>query len=293
MLLSIVMVLALAAIPVFAAGPEVYGVGTVSAACLNIRSGPGTGEPVIGSVPQGETIVIIERTDNTWYHVNYEGTDGYVAAQYLTNVSTTSTELTAVGEINGAGVNVRKGPGTSYESVGTCNTGYRLRVLGLENGWYRIDYQGSTAYVFSSYLSIVSPYYAVGVINTAKGEEVAAFALQFVGYEYVYGGASPETGFDCSGLVYYCFRQLGYDMIHHGATSQYLNYGYEVTRDELIAGDLVFFSNDSGDEIEHVGIYIGDGQFVHASTSTTGVIISSIDENYYIRNWYGAKRVAY
>ena len=123
-------------------------------------------------------------------------------------------------------------------------------------------------------------------------DSVVDFALQFEGYDYVYGGKSPETGFDCSGFVYYVYKQFGYT-IYPGADNQWYSLSDTVIpRDQLAPGDLVFFSSDgTPDGITHVGLYIGDGRMIHASTPSTGVIITDLSEPYYVRRYLGGKRV--
>ena len=121
---------------------------------------------------------------------------------------------------------------------------------------------------------------------------VVDFALQFKGYPYVYGGKSPESGFDCSGFVYYVYKQFGYT-IYPGADNQWYSLSDTVIpRDQLRPGDLVFFSsNGAPSGITHVGLYIGDGKMIHASTPSTGVIITDLSEPYYVRRYLGGKRV--
>ena len=114
-------------------------------------------------------------------------------------------------------------------------------------------------------------------------------ALTYNGYPYVWGGASPSTGFDCSGLVYYIAKCFGYS-IPHGSTSQYA-YGTYVEKSDLQPGDFVFFENTYTEGISHVGIYLGNGDFIHASSSETGVKISNLNEAYYINHYYGARRI--
>lgn len=125
-----------------------------------------------------------------------------------------------------------------------------------------------------------------------EADNVVDFALQFEGYDYVYGGKSPETGFDCSGFVYYVYKQFGYT-IYPGADNQWYSLSDTVIpRDQLVPGDLVFFSsNGTPDGITHVGLYIGDGKMIHASTPSTGVIITDLSEPYYVRRYLGGKRV--
>ena len=95
------------------------------------------------------------------------------------------------------------------------------------------------------------------------------FALQYVGYDYIWGGKDPATGFDCSGFVWYVYTHNGYADIGRTATDQWeYKASWEVSQDSLLPGDLLFFSESySLNDITHVGIYIGDGEFVHAANS--------------------------
>ena len=118
------------------------------------------------------------------------------------------------------------------------------------------------------------------------GESVADFALNYVGCRYVRGGQGPRK-FDCSGFVYYVYKNFGYDL-KPGARNQWSILDDSVRKSELLPGDLVFFARRG--RIYHVGIYIGDGEFVHAANSRKGVIVSSLSESYYANRYYGAKR---
>jgi cell wall-associated NlpC family hydrolase len=125
----------------------------------------------------------------------------------------------------------------------------------------------------------------VGPVYTpppSKYGGVVGIAMQYLGVPYVYGGASP-SGFDCSGLVMYVFNQIGVSLPHNAA-AQY-GYGMPVSRDQLQAGDLVFFNG-----LGHVGIYIGGGQFIHAPHTGDVVKISSLS-GWYSSTWVGARRL--
>lgn len=122
------------------------------------------------------------------------------------------------------------------------------------------------------------------------GEIIAEYALQFEGCRYVSGGHGPKK-FDCSGLVYYVYQQFGYDL-KPGARNQWSLLDEKISKDELLPGDLLFFSRGGKtSRIFHVGIYIGDGLFIHAANSRKGVIITHIDEPWYANRYHGAKRV--
>ena len=109
--------------------------------------------------------------------------------------------------------------------------------------------------------------------------------MQYLGIPYVWGGASPSEGFDCSGLTTYVYAQLGVSLPHYAA-SQY-GMGVPVSRDQLQPGDLVFFRG-----LGHMGMYIGSGSFIHAPHTGDVVKISSLSDSYYVENWVGARRVA-
>jgi cell wall-associated NlpC family hydrolase len=119
------------------------------------------------------------------------------------------------------------------------------------------------------------------------GQKIADFAMQYDGFRYRYGAASPKSGFDCSGLVYYVYGHFGYE-IPRTARAQYKN-GSPVEKAELRPGDIVFYSGNGGCSITHVGIYIGGDQFIHASTSRRGVLINSLTSSYWANALYGAK----
>jgi cell wall-associated NlpC family hydrolase len=123
-----------------------------------------------------------------------------------------------------------------------------------------------------------------------SGQAIADYAMQFHGYAYVWAGNSPATGFDCSGLTQYVvLNTVGID-IGHGTAGQ-LNYGRWVNWGEWLPGDLIYFAGTYGTGISHAGIYIGDGQMIHAANPGTGVIISSLYSGYYTNHYYGAIRV--
>jgi len=112
--------------------------------------------------------------------------------------------------------------------------------------------------------------------------EAATIALRYLGVPYLWGGASPATGFDCSGLVMYVYAQLGISLPHYAAAQYQL--GAPVARDQLAPGDLVFF-----DALDHVGIYIGGDQFVHAPQ--TGDVVKITPMSAFASSYVGARRL--
>jgi cell wall-associated NlpC family hydrolase len=124
----------------------------------------------------------------------------------------------------------------------------------------------------------------ISVAPPARYQGVVAIAMQYLGVPYVWGGASPQTGFDCSGFIMYVYAQVGVSLPHYAA-AQY-NYGVPVSKDQLEPGDLVFF-----DGLGHNGMYIGGDQFIHAPHTGDVVKISSLSEAWYTANWVGARRL--
>jgi peptidoglycan DL-endopeptidase CwlO len=128
-----------------------------------------------------------------------------------------------------------------------------------------------------------SPAEAIAPAPDARYGGVVGIAMQYLGVPYVWGGASP-SGFDCSGFSMYVFAQIGVSLPHHAA-SQY-GMGTAVSRDQLQAGDLVFFNG-----LGHMGIYIGGGQFIHAPHTGDVVKISSLSDSWYAATYVGARRL--
>ena len=125
-------------------------------------------------------------------------------------------------------------------------------------------------------------------------QQIVDLAMQYLGWNYVYGGDKPEDGgFDCAGFCHHVYEQFGFKLAL-GATSQWNQLPDEIIpRDQLLPGDLIFFAGIDSvpNDYDHVGIYIGDGMMIHASTPSTGVIITDLSEPFYVRHYAGAKRV--
>lgn len=281
-----------------AAGTIAYGAVTVQASSLNIRSAPDTSSSIIATVKRGEIVVILEKTNSDWYLINYHGTKGYVASMYLTNILT-AENFNATGKLTADDVMFRNAPSTAGSPLGSCDSGTIVKIIGINSGWYKVKFGGDTGYIRSDFIEITAdPASSVsmsvaGASDTPQlslRQRLVDFAMQYVGYSYVYGGSSPAVGFDCSGFVYYVFGQFDCK-VARTATGQYAQNGTVIAKSELMPGDLVFFSSNGGYSTTHVGIYIGDNQFVHASTPKIGVVVSRLDSGYYSKVWYGAKRV--
>ncbi len=124
----------------------------------------------------------------------------------------------------------------------------------------------------------------------SEAQALVDFALNYVGYPYTWGGTSPETGFDCTGLVYYVYKQFGYTL-HR--THQWED-GVEVPITDLQLGDIMIFSSTgSMDNITHVGLYIGDDLFLHAANTNRGVVVDSVFSSYCQNGLVSARRIIF
>lgn len=126
--------------------------------------------------------------------------------------------------------------------------------------------------------------------NTNNGNQVADYAKQYLGYSYVSGGKKPESGFDCSGFTKYVYSNFGYSLGSTAASQT--NQGTDVTRGNLQIGDLILFYNEGKTSIGHTGIYLGNGEFIHAANPSRGVVTDNLNTNsYYNERFVSAKRI--
>lgn len=256
----------------------------VTADSLNVRSGPGTEYGRIGSLKKGTELTILE-DHGDWYKVTTGKMSGYVSASFVSTEAVTQQAIVLAGPLN-----VRSGPGTGYSRVGTLKLGATVEVLGSSNGWYQISTGSLTGYVSGQYVSILEE-----LTSSPVGAAAAALAASLVGCRYVYGAEGPTT-FDCSGLSYYIFGQLGYKL-SRGASGQYTNNGKFVSRADLEPGDLVFFFDPKYDysggtlPTTHMGIYVGNGQFIHAATTSRKVEYENLEGSYLSNYIVGYKRI--
>ena len=270
--------------------------GTISGNYVRFRTGPGTNYTIITSCNSG-TPLTLKGKSGSWYQVVINGTEGFVYSDYVkldtvqqapaaeqpaqqtevpaeTAPVSTASEIT--GYIRGNSVRFRAGASTNTQIIAEYNSGTALKVTGHSGSWTKCVINGKEGFVYSDYVTEDKP--AVSNEGSDTGKQIATFALQYLGYPYKWAGSSPETGFDCSGFVYYVYKQFGYT-IQRVACNQ-ANEGVHVDHSDIQPGDILcFYSGDN--YIGHSGIYIGNGQFIHSSTETTGVIISDLNTDAY------------
>ena len=271
---------------------------------LNVRSGAGTTYSKLGTLEYKEKVTVLS-TSNGWAKINYNGQTGYVSSSYLqttvpggtTSENNNSSTTTTVKYVNAtSGLNVRSGAGTSYSKIGSLDYKEKVTVLSTSNGWAKINYKGQVGYVSSSYLQSTVPSGSTsnsGSNNSvsASASSVIAYAKTLLGKPYVWGAQGPN-GFDCSGFTYYVFKNKAGIILPRTSSAQ-SKYGTYVSRNNLRAGDLVFFDTNGANngQVSHVGLYIGNGQMIHASYSQKKIVIDNFNSSYFKRTFVNGRRV--
>ena len=277
-----------------------------------------------------DTILTVDDEVNGWAFISTDSVSGWIRADKLIAIEETqntkqvdeveekeeapaTTTETQTGYISASSVNVRASASTSANVVTTLTRNTEVTIEGQENGWTRITTStGVSGYVSSEYISdeqvqstnrsdsertqkiVDLPNTTDDVtesedINTvvSKGEEVVNYAKTLLGKAYVYGGVGPNS-FDCSGFTQYVYSKFGVNLSH--SASAQANIGTTVSKANLQLGDMVFFSQ-GGSSIGHVGIFVGNNSFIHAANPQKGVVITSLSDGYYTKNYKTAKRV--
>lgn len=275
----------------------------VKADALYLRESPG-GE-IITTLPQN-TMVAVLNNSSSWYKVVANGKEGYVSSEFLTGSLTTDFSLGSAKIVCDTTVNFRSQPNTSSSVLASLRNGTVVSVTGVQGGWFKVTYNGQKGYVHPDYLSfsnvqgsgstgssgsssITPPSNSVSYNGSSeKRAAVLEYAAQFLGTPYVYGGSTP-SGFDCSGFTSYVFKNT-VGSIPRVAQAQF-DATTRVSMDELLPGDLVFFGS-SASSISHVGIYVGNNQFIHSPHTGDVVKYDSLTGSYASR-FQGGGRVIF
>lgn len=243
---------------------------------LNVRVSPVNGK-VIGRIPAGGACEVLEET-NGWFKIKSGEVEGYVSGNYLLTgnlaIERAVKELSSIATVNVSGLNMRKSASTSSGVVKVLKRNTAVKVLKDLGEWLKITHNNSTGYVYAKYTeqeyklaeALTMDEIKYGKEVSDLREQVVAYAKQFVGNPYVYGGNSLTKGTDCSGFVKLIMAHFGITT-PRTATTQY-NAGKKISVAELLPGDLIVYGDK---QIEHIAIYIGDGQVVHASNVKTGI----------------------
>ncbi|MBR6555904.1 MAG: C40 family peptidase [Clostridia bacterium] len=289
-------------------------IGTVTGKSVYYRAKPNTDGKKLGSLSKGSAVVILA-LENGWYKVNVAGTIGYMSAGYVTSADEGEGKL-GYGKVTGSVVHLRDRAAIAGKSLAKLTEGTGVTLLGVSNGWYKVKYGNTTGYMHGEYVEPSgkitaaptkapsassgsssapattetvtfgsSPYKALDNAYAEEIQKILDLAHAQLGVPYVWGGTTRK-GFDCGGLIYYVFRNLGYTDFPR--TKQWTA-GTKVTYKQLVPGDLVYFSNN-GAGAGHVGLYVGDGMFIHAPSPGKKVQYTTMSSGYYRNHFlYGAR----
>lgn len=296
---------------------------------VDIKILPLINSNTIGMLKKGDTVTVVSKA-NRWSFIQTDSLAGWIVENVASvkddkqEETTTDVENNEKEEIsnnadedtlydnavtkyvNSLSVYVRKKPSTSDEIVTSLTKNTDVKVVGENGDWYKVKYNEFEGYIYKNLLSDnkeettnrsgkfinidEEKSQVTQTTNSSLGEEIAEYAQQYLGCPYVYGG-SGSSSFDCSGFTMYVYKHFGYSLSH--SASAQAKRGEYVAKENLQPGDLVFFLEyPTMDGIGHCGIYIGDGNFIHASSGTGYCVkISTLLSGSYYNRYATARRL--
>lgn len=306
---------------------EVGTTMTIESEKLDIKILPLINANSIGTLKKGDVVTVISKA-NKWTFIQTDSLAGWITTNVTTtknnnedkeenvvdntvtdepvnNEDETLYDNTVTKYVNSLSVYVRKGPSTSDEIVTSLIKDTDVTVVGENGEWYKIKYKEFEGYIYKNLLSDnktgetnrsgkfieIEPEKQESTnTSSSLGEEIVAYAKQYLGCPYVYGG-SGSSSFDCSGFTMYVYKHFGYSLSHSASAQS--NRGEYVAKENLQPGDLVFFLEyPTMDGIGHCGIYIGNGEFIHASSGTGYCVkISTLLSGSYYNRYATARRL--
>lgn len=304
---------ALSALLLTGAAAANIGTAVVEGDTLYLRREASTQSDIITTAVKGDQVDVTGDEVDGWYPVLYGEFAGYMSGEYLrVTLNTSAAPEEAIpappeeeseaeaeaskpaapasmvyGRVTASTLNLRASASTEAEKVGSAPYGALVEIWdATADGWYEIVYNGDTAYASADYILYdVDPF----EVFETTGDQIITLATQYLGCRYSYGANGPSS-FDCSGFTSYVYKQFGITL-NRSAAGQTQN-GTYVSRSELQAGDLVLFRHaGSSKAATHVGLYVGGGQFIHASTNDYQVRYDSLDSAYYSAIFIGGRHV--
>lgn len=267
--------------------------GIINGDGVNVRDLPNLDANILQVLNKNVEIKIIGENAEWYEIVISDQLKGWVHSDFVE-----LSQNYGAGRVAGSKVNMRKTPALDGEILATLGMDSPVSIKSFENGWYNIITQNDIeGWVHQDYITIVlDGNTSADVSRSAERmpimSKIVDVAKKYLGIPYRYGSNGPSS-FDCSGFTSYVFKSAGYS-ISRSSRDQAHN-GEKVTKSDLKAGDLVFFdtSGKIDGNISHVGIYIGDGRFIHASSgkSAKKVVISELNEGYYKDRFVTARRI--
>lgn len=279
-------------------GYKNLGICNVSEGNLNIRESASTDGKLVGKFPANAGCEIID-TESEWSKIKSGEVEGYVLTEYLITGDAAWDKAVELAEYvatsNTGGLRVRAEANTDCEIIYQLAEGEEIAILDntQDDEWIKVDVDGDEGYVSSEYvdvdlslktaMTLTEARYGAGISDVRMA--ICDYALQFVGNRYVWGGTSLTSGVDCSGFTMQIMKKYGVYLSHSSRAQA--NEGTKISTADLKPGDLIFYGK--GSRINHVAIYIGGGQIVHASNKRDGIKIS----NYTYRTPLKCVRVIY
>jgi cell wall-associated NlpC family hydrolase len=291
--------------------------GTVTGDDVNVRSKPNLDADVLTRLAEETRVEVLEEGDG-WCKIQYEGTAGWVNRTYL-SIKNGPTAIMMADDVN-----LRSKPDTDAEVMKKLYEGEKVNVLDRTGNWFKVKtLNGETGWVYSDFLKVSGQLASRGINDVvekakpteekkpeanqdenkedkdnndskddnASGSKIVTYAKKYIGTRYIYGGESPK-GFDCSGFTQYVYKNMG-TTLNRTAADQ-ATQGTKVKKADLEPGDLIFFDTNGGhNRVNHVGIYVGGGRFIHASSgrTTKRVTISDLTDGFYANAYMTARRI--
>lgn len=240
---------------------------------VHVRSGPSLSDAIVGVLTKASSVPATGRTSGPWTQVTFGGQARWIYSAYL---STTAPSTGSLPKVVGfarttTALMIRTTSGSDFRSLGDLPTGSVVALTGVTApGVAQIVYSSTLRWVNSQYLAPIGSTYTVTGTPSAKAKAALAFAMAQVGKKYAWGGTGPEA-YDCSGLVLRAWQQAGVSLPR--TSQEQYKAGTSVPVANLQPGDVVFYYSG----ITHDGIYIGNGQIVHAANPSDGVTIDRVD----------------
>lgn len=250
---------------------------------LNVREEPSEDGKIIGKMTSKSAGEILETSeDGGWYKIKSGPVTGYVKADYILTGDAAKNEAMNVAElmaiVSTDRLNVRTEPSLDSNIWSQISNNERYSVISQTDGWVEIELDSTSAYVSTDFVDVR---YALPEAikftpldeNLSLRNKIVNYAIQFVGGRYVWGGNDPHTGADCSGFVKYVYSHVAGISLPRVSRDQ-ARQGKKIKSSEMKPGDLIFYTNSRG-TINHVAMYIGNGQIVHAASKRSGIKIST------------------
>lgn len=250
---------------------------------LNVRAAAAEDGKLVGKLPKDAACEVLDM-DDTWVHIKSGSVEGYVSREYLLTgipAKHRAEELaTTVARVTTDSLKVRAEANTDSEVITMVPKGEELEVAAVEGDWVKVLLDNEEAYVSAEFVEVSAELStAVTMSELLYGQgisdvrvDICQYAKEFLGNPYVWGGTSLTKGTDCSGYVMSLYKKYGVSLPHSSRAQA--NCGTTIKVSEAQPGDLIFYGN--GKSINHVAMYIGGGQVIHASNPKTGIRISNV-----------------